>query len=52
MASQGLSSVVTSINGRTGSVVLDYTDVGALPDTHAVKDITSTDISNWNEAFG
>lgn len=29
-----ISGFVASVNGKTGNVVLDYTDVGALPDTY------------------
>lgn len=29
-----ISGLVASVNGKTGNVVLDYTDVGALPDTY------------------
>lgn len=29
-----VSTAVNSVNGKTGTVVLDYSDVGALPDTY------------------
>ena len=29
-----ISGLVASVNGKTGNVVLDYSDVGALPDTY------------------
>ena len=39
------SSPVTSVNGQTGTVVLDAGDVGALPDTTAIPSDTS-DLTN------
>ena len=49
---------VESVNGKTGAVVLDADDVGALPDSYTETDpvfiasaahgISSSDISNWN----
>ena len=32
---------VQSVNGQTGDVILDYADVGALPDTTVIPDSTS-----------
>lgn len=39
------SPPVTSVNGQTGAVVLDASDVGALPDTTAIPSDTS-DLTN------
>lgn len=36
----GGSGAVDSVNNMTGDVVLDYTDVGALPDTTVLADLT------------
>lgn len=33
---------VSSVNGETGAVTLDYSDVGALADTTTISDLTST----------
>ena len=41
----GTSSAVDSVNGQTGDVVLDASDVGALPDTTVIPTKTS-DLTN------
>lgn len=59
-ASSG-TAPVTSVNTKTGAVVLDASDVGALPDTFAeedptvpdhVKSITQDDLDRWDVAAG
>lgn len=43
--SSGGGGAVDSVNGKTGTVVLDATDVGALPDTTSIPSKTS-DLTN------
>lgn len=44
----GISGLVSSVNGKTGAVVLDANDVGALPnDTLIPAAVTEQTVSNW-----
>jgi hypothetical protein len=44
----GISGAVSSVNGKTGAVVLDANDVGALPnDTPIPAAVTEQTVSNW-----
>lgn len=43
-----ISSSVSSVNGKTGAVVLDANDIGALPDdTPIPAAVTEQTVSNW-----
>ena len=44
----GISGSVSSVNGKTGAVVLDANDIGALPDdTPIPAAVTEQTVSNW-----
>lgn len=44
----GISGSVSSVNGKTGAVVLDANDVGALPDDTLIPAaVTEQTVSNW-----
>ena len=52
-ASEGGSGAVDSVNGKTGAVVLDASDVGALPDSTVIPDVpqmaTDPDMTDWTQ---
>jgi len=52
-ASEGGSGAVDSVNGKTGAVVLDAPDVGALPDSTVIPDVpqmaTDPDMTDWTQ---